>query len=290
VHLTGGYAARFQAFSLAPASSVKMALPCPSRQQVTHTVGQAIIKVIRRGNPLGNLLLAILANVLSTLIEYGIVKPKFEMAWNPLLAQSGTRDWSTAVKKSIQKLRSTQGGHVLPFGEHYRVEDVHIEKGKGTVSLVVLPKTALVYAFTGLSFLVDALKVDEFPHVIARYQIIIDRSGDILNIKSIPVAENEKYRPLYSTQSRIPRFARPRTSSTIPGVFSASQDGTIIQSGLILKEIKKPIKTVTSDGLIIEIEFTVENWGEATTVYPYVRYKIAEYKNGKFEERIVIST
>ena len=38
-HLTGGYAPRFQAFSLAPASSVKMALSQPSRQQVTHTVG-----------------------------------------------------------------------------------------------------------------------------------------------------------------------------------------------------------------------------------------------------------
>jgi hypothetical protein len=39
VHLTGGYAPRFQAFSLAPAGSVKMALSCPSRQQVTQAVG-----------------------------------------------------------------------------------------------------------------------------------------------------------------------------------------------------------------------------------------------------------
>jgi len=39
VHLTGGYAPRFQAVFLAQASSVKMALPRPSRQQVTHAVG-----------------------------------------------------------------------------------------------------------------------------------------------------------------------------------------------------------------------------------------------------------
>gem|GEM_PF-2719813 len=36
--MTGGYAPRFQAVFLAQASSVKMALPCPSRQQVTQAV------------------------------------------------------------------------------------------------------------------------------------------------------------------------------------------------------------------------------------------------------------
>ncbi len=39
VHLTGGYVPRFQAVFLAQANSAKMALPCPARQQVTHTVG-----------------------------------------------------------------------------------------------------------------------------------------------------------------------------------------------------------------------------------------------------------
>jgi len=43
VHLTGGYAPRFQAIFLAQANSVKMALSCPSRQQVTHTVGRTSI-------------------------------------------------------------------------------------------------------------------------------------------------------------------------------------------------------------------------------------------------------
>jgi hypothetical protein len=40
VHLTGGYAPRLQTVFLAQANSVKMALPRPSRQQVTHTVGR----------------------------------------------------------------------------------------------------------------------------------------------------------------------------------------------------------------------------------------------------------
>ncbi len=40
VQLTGGYAPRFQAYSVAQAGSVKMALSCSTRQQVTHTVGQ----------------------------------------------------------------------------------------------------------------------------------------------------------------------------------------------------------------------------------------------------------
>ncbi len=42
VHWTGGYAARFQAFSLAQSSSVKMSLPCPSRQPVTQAVSPPI--------------------------------------------------------------------------------------------------------------------------------------------------------------------------------------------------------------------------------------------------------
>jgi len=45
VHLTGGYAPRFQAFSLAQASSAKMALSRPARQQVTHAVGQHLLCV-----------------------------------------------------------------------------------------------------------------------------------------------------------------------------------------------------------------------------------------------------
>jgi len=40
VHLTGGYAPRFQAFSVAQASSIEMALSCPARQQVTQAVGR----------------------------------------------------------------------------------------------------------------------------------------------------------------------------------------------------------------------------------------------------------
>ena len=42
MHLTGGYAPRFQAFFLAQAGSVKAALPRPSRQQVAQAVRQEI--------------------------------------------------------------------------------------------------------------------------------------------------------------------------------------------------------------------------------------------------------
>jgi len=42
VHLTGGYAPRSQAVFLAQANSVKVALPFPTRQQVTQTVGRLL--------------------------------------------------------------------------------------------------------------------------------------------------------------------------------------------------------------------------------------------------------
>lgn len=217
-----------------------------------------------------NLLLSVLANILSTLIEYGIVKPRFEID-DARLPQSGKRDWSTAVSIAIRKLRSTQGGHLLPFGEHYRVEDIHIQKGKGILTLVVLPKSAVVFAYAWLSFLINAFNVDTFPNVIARYRIIIDRSGDILDVKSLFVAENERYRPLYIPHSRSQFTALPKNE-------------------LVLKEIKKPIKKITAEGLLIQIEFIVENWGNRErTIYPFVRYKVAELVNGSFKERVVHS-
>jgi len=45
VIVTGGYAPRFQAFSLAQANSVKMALSCPARQLVTQAVGRLILEI-----------------------------------------------------------------------------------------------------------------------------------------------------------------------------------------------------------------------------------------------------
>jgi len=52
VHLTGGYAPRFQAGILAQARSVKRALSCPSRQQVTQTVGWQFYKTKKVSNGL----------------------------------------------------------------------------------------------------------------------------------------------------------------------------------------------------------------------------------------------
>lgn len=54
MHLTGRYAPRFQAFFLAQASSVKMALSRPSRQQVTHTVRLQIFHIMSKSNQMQN--------------------------------------------------------------------------------------------------------------------------------------------------------------------------------------------------------------------------------------------
>ncbi len=220
---------------------------------------------------MGSLFLSILANVISILIEYGIIKPKFETRWGEHLPKSGNRDWVTAIKKSIGRFGETQGGHIIPFGEHYQVEKIKIEKGRGILDLVVLPKSALVFTFAGLSAFIDALKIDTFPNVIARYQITIDRSGDVLAAKSLPVADDERYRPLHPSKPLFSDHTNPP------------------KEGLILKEIKRPKKKTTSEGVTIRIEFIVENYGMARAIYPFVEYKIAELKNGKFVERIIRS-
>jgi len=105
--------------------------------------------------------------------------------------------------------------------------------------------------------------------VLARYELLIDRTRDILRMKSLPIGENERYRSLFTS----------RSTTYIPHQ----------EEKIVLKEIKKPIKQVTWEGLKIRIEFVVENWGKEKNIYPYVEYKVVDLKNGKHVERIVHS-
>jgi hypothetical protein len=85
----------------------------------------------------------------------------------------------------------------------------------------------------------------------------------------------------WSLGELVPRF--------LGGRASQSPVTTHTRKGIVLKEIKKPITEVTHEGFKVRVEFIVENWGEATKIYPYVEYKVAEYKGGKYEERVVKS-
>jgi len=93
---------------------------------------------------LGDFIHSVLENVVSTLIEYGIIKPKFDDYWGVLSPKSRNRDWATAIRKSVRNFRKTQGRHI--FG-HYQIEDIYIAKGKGRLKLIALPKSSLCFCW-----------------------------------------------------------------------------------------------------------------------------------------------
>jgi hypothetical protein len=63
----------------------------------------------------------------------------------------------------------------------------------------------------------------------------------------------------------------------------------MVTKDIAVTEIRDLMTKVTPQGLQVRAEFEVQNLGKTCTVRPYVEYKIAEPRNGKYQERIVRS-
>lgn len=157
--------------------------------------------------------------------------------------------WERAREIAIETFKHRLSKYNWRF-EHVQIDSFSRDKEKGTLKVTVVEQKQ---------------KVFDNPRwwPIERYTLVIDRSGDILNMQSVPVKEEEKYKPM-----------------------SFDQFG--IEESIELENIT-PVTQVTHEGLLMRIEFTVKNHGVATRRYPYVEYKIAENKEGTYKERIVKS-
>lgn len=157
--------------------------------------------------------------------------------------------WERAREIAIETFKHRLSKYNWHF-EQVQIDSFNRDKGKGTLEVTVVEQKQRVFDSTRW-----------WP--IERYTLVIDRSGDILNMQSVPVKEEEKYKPM-----------------------SFDQFG--LGKGIEL-ETFAPVTQITHEGLLVRIEFTVKNHGVATRGYPHVEYKIAENKGGTYKERIVKS-
>jgi|SRR3989344_5534606 len=168
--------------------------------------------------------------------------------------------WETA--KSIALLRFKQRQEKYKWIlEQINIESFEQEKGKAILTVSIVEKKQV-----GL--------FEEKWWPIERYGLTIDRTGDILEMRSVPLRENEKYiGPLDQYwHDELVNFPN-----------------SIKRNTLIIKEVKEPVTKVTDKGLNVQVEFIVENQGGARKVYPYVEYDVAQIKFGKYETTTIRS-
>ena len=205
----------------------------------------------------------VIVGVIVLLVEYFVIQP-IRKAKSVSIPRSSSisRDWMTAIKTGVKQFKAQQPGYVWNWWSRDRhniaIEEWSIEKGQATLTLAVSAKQSVVN-----NPIPGVISFGTAQRVIARYQLTIDRTGDILRMISIPVQNDAADYPASATHPRA--------------------------KGIVLKEVKKPITEVTHEGLKVRIEFVAENWGKATRIYPYVEYKVAEFIGGKFVERVVSS-
>jgi hypothetical protein len=213
------------------------------------------------------LIIPVIVVVIGLIIEYWIIQPLRRAKFSLISNKPISRDWMSAIKKAVKEFRRCRGEAVFFLSkERIKVEQVHIEKGRATLTLAVMPKSSPLF-YGSVSWMFNLMGI--FPRMIGKYEVTIDRTGDILKIDSLPIEESGRYGEPFL--GRVAQDSKPRPK------------------GIFLKEVKKPITEVTHEGLKVRIEFVVENWGEATKIYPHVEYKVAEFRAGKYEGRVVQS-
>jgi len=129
------------------------------------------------------------------------------------------------------------------------VDEWDIEKGRATLILAVTKMLE-----TRELGIIESFRV---PRVIAKHNLTIDRTGDILESRSIPMDST------WTTQQR------PLSETT-----------------LTIKSRKEPRKEQASGGVNVIIEFEVENRGRAGKACPYIEFQVAtEWLEGKYSSK-----
>ncbi len=184
------------------------------------------------------LLITVIGGIIVLAVEYWGIRPLQSFGaikLFSLLFPFVRRDWTKATKTVINKFKSQPKQYKWIIGQNdFKVEDLKIEKGKGTLNLAVTTNNNLLS-----SHLLG--KIFPEPLVIERYEILFDRTGDMLRIRSIPV----------ETEVSIIRLEKLTTEKSKDGIFAVVSflAGNRGQSGKFCVKIELDIVTVRrSDG------------------------------------------
>jgi hypothetical protein len=137
----------------------------------------------------------VVVGVIILIVEYFVIQPiRKAKAVSIPHPSSISRDWMTAIKNGVRKFKTQQSGYVWSWWSRDRhsisIEEWSIEKGRATVTLTVSGKQSVVE-----NPIPGVISFGTTQRIIARYQLSIDRTGDILKMISIPIQDSESDTP-----------------------------------------------------------------------------------------------
>lgn len=192
----------------------------------------------------------VIGGAIVLVIEYFFIQPVRRAIDASIPQSSVSRDWATAMRRAVRLFRAQYYGIIgqwLPRpDETITIEEWDIEKGRATLTLAV---NKMLETFEPGIF--GFFRV---PCVIAKHRLTVDRTGDILALKSIPV---DQIRTGYFP--RTSRWPLPKTT-------------------LAITDRKPPRTEKVDNGVNVIIEFEVENSGRAGKVCPYIEFQVVTTK------------
>lgn len=200
------------------------------------------------------LAVAVIAGVAVVIFEYYVIKPRTEVSIPR--SSSISRDWATAIRRGVKQFKSQQADYDWNWWSSNRnkitIESWRIEKGQATVTLAVSgkyetferPVPELLYHVTKWQ-------------TVARYNLMIDRTGDILRMNALPLNSPNTRAQVTYRQDELP------------------------ETSLKIKNKKQPVVQRNNGDVKVIIEFDVENSGKAGRVCPYIEFQVvAPDRNG----------
>ena len=204
------------------------------------------------------ILLPVVVIVIGLIIEYWVIQPirkKSEVAIpsSPMISKG----WATAIRRGIKQFKVQQTGYIWHWWSRNRntitIEAWKIEKGCATLTLAVSGEYKTVE--TPVPGVIQFVTKQRVAGV---YELIIDRTGDILRMDSLPFTSVQS-----STSPNLSQEDLPETKLTI-------------------KNRKRPVVEKKNGEVKVIIEFDVENSGKVGKACPYVEFQVVTIgKDGK---------
>lgn len=121
----------------------------------------------------------ITVGIIILILEYWLIQPLRDAKGGRLPFFSPIRrNWSTATKRALKSFKTQHDQYKWFFArEKVNVESMSVDKGKATLNLKVTTRARNSQS--------SLYKLFIEPLVIARYQLVIDRSGDILKKQTL---------------------------------------------------------------------------------------------------------
>jgi hypothetical protein len=186
----------------------------------------------------------------------GVLSDKNEQS--KLLHPDGT--WETAEEIAIDafKKRNDKYGWII---QKTQIDTSRQERGKLYLTVSIVEKKS------------SGLLSGERWWPIERYNLTIIRTGEILEMKSVAIPDQDKYKGYVDNPL---------------GIFPESNRHQL-SGDIALIEVKKPTTSSSDKGTLVKVEFVVENYGEKRKIYPQVEFTVAQLRQGGFKHQIIRS-